>query len=78
MFERSEALLKILCAGLGALVLWQAVHAVQRSNPLAGASIPALPSLPGSTNAQAEAKAPVPARGRGFGHQRTAWRGPTV
>ena len=55
MFERSEVVFKILCAGLGALVLWQAVRAIQRSDPLAGASIPALPSLPASTNVQAAA-----------------------
>jgi hypothetical protein len=56
MFERSEVVFKILCAGAGVLVLWQVVRAVQRSDPLAGASIPALPSLPASTNTQAEAK----------------------
>ncbi|MGA2657688.1 MAG: hypothetical protein ABSH34_09230 [Verrucomicrobiota bacterium] len=56
MFERSEVVFKILCAGVGALVLWQVVGAVQRSDPLAGASIPALPSLPASTNIQAGAK----------------------
>jgi hypothetical protein len=56
MFERSEVVFKILCAGVGALVLWQVVRAVQRSDPLAGASIPALPSLPASTNIQAGAK----------------------
>lgn len=67
MFERSEALLKILCAGLGALILWQAVHAVQRSNPLAGTSIPPLPSLPGATNGPAEAKGPTPQPGGGSG-----------
>ena len=53
MFERSEVAFKILCAGLAALVLWQVVRALERSDPLAGASIPALPSLPGSTNAPA-------------------------
>ena len=52
MFERSEVVFKILCAGVGALVLWQVVHAIQRSNPLAAATIPALPSLPASTNIQ--------------------------
>ncbi len=56
MFERSEVVFKILCAGVGALVLWQVVRAIQRSDPLAGASIPALPSLPASTNIQAGAK----------------------
>jgi len=55
VFERSEAVFKILCAGLAALVLWQVVRALERSDPLAGASIPALPSLPGSTNLQAGA-----------------------
>lgn len=55
MFERSEVMFKLLCAGVGALVLWQAVHAIQRSDPLAGASIPALPSLPAATNTQAGA-----------------------
>jgi len=56
MFERSEVLFKILCAGVGALVVWQAVHAIQRSDPLAGASIPALPSLPAATNTEAGAR----------------------
>jgi hypothetical protein len=56
MFERSEVVFKVLCAGVGALVLWQVVRAVQRSDPLSGASIPALPSLPASTNIQAGAK----------------------
>jgi hypothetical protein len=56
MFERSEVVFKILCAGIGALVIWQGVRAFQRSDPLAGAHIPALPSLPASTNSQAEAK----------------------
>ena len=55
MFERSEVAFKILCAGLAALVLWQVVRALERSDPLAGASIPALPSLPGSTNLPAGA-----------------------
>ena len=50
MFERSEVVFKILCVGLGAVVLWQGVRAIQHSDPLAGASIPALPSLPSDTN----------------------------
>ena len=56
MFGRSEVVFKVLCAGIGALVIWQGVRAIQRSDPLAGASIPALPSLPASTNTQAGAR----------------------
>ena len=46
MLERSELTLKIACALLAALLLYQLSRAVSRWNPLAHSSIPALPTLP--------------------------------
>ncbi len=65
MFERSEVVFKILCVGLGAVVLWQGVRAIQRSDPLAGASIPALPSLPSDTNLVAKGTNALKSEGGG-------------
>ena len=53
MLERSEPVLKALCVALAALLLFQVVRLVVRSNPLAHLNIPALPTLPPDTNALA-------------------------
>jgi hypothetical protein len=51
MFERTEPVLKVLCAALAALLVFQVVRTVARGDPLAHLSIPALPTLPPDTNA---------------------------
>ncbi len=56
MRERTEQILKIACFALAALLLYQLVRAVIRSNPLANVSIPELPSLAANTNAPAGTK----------------------
>jgi hypothetical protein len=53
MLERSERVLKAICAALAALLLFQVVRLVVRSDPLAHLNIPALPTLPPDTNAPA-------------------------
>src|ERR1035441_6765232 len=53
MLERLTPVLKVLCAALAALVLFQVVRLVVRSDPLAHLNIPALPTLPPDTNAPA-------------------------
>ena len=57
MPDRFERPLKILCLGLGALLFIQLAFLVWRGDPLAHLTIPALPTLPGETNAAAK---PVP------------------
>jgi hypothetical protein len=54
MLERSEPILKAICLALAALVLFQVVRLVMRSDPLAHLNIPALPTLPPDTNAPAD------------------------
>jgi hypothetical protein len=51
MRERVAQILKIVCFGLGALLLVQLVKVAYHANPLSGASIPQVPSLPSDTNA---------------------------
>ena len=51
MLKRSEPVLKAICLALAALVLFQVVRLVLRSDPLAHLNIPALPTLPPDTNA---------------------------
>jgi hypothetical protein len=53
MRERAERILRIVCYALAALLLYQVARDVIRSNPLAGARIPELPTLAGDTNAPA-------------------------
>jgi hypothetical protein len=53
MLERLTPVLKVICAALAALVLFQVVRLVVRSDPLAHLNIPALPTLPPDTNAPA-------------------------
>ena len=53
MLERSEPVLKVICAALAALLLFQVVRLVVRNDPLAHLNIPALPTLPPDTNAPA-------------------------
>lgn len=53
MLERLEPVLKAVCLALAALVLFQVVRLVVRSDPLAHLNIPALPTLPPDTNAPA-------------------------
>lgn len=53
MLERLEPILKGVCVALAALLLFQVVRLVARSNPLAHLNIPALPTLPPDTNAPA-------------------------
>jgi len=53
MLERSEPILKAFCLALAALVLFQVVRLVVRSDPLVHLNIPALPTLPPDTNAPA-------------------------
>jgi hypothetical protein len=45
MLERSERVLKIICLGLAAIMLYELVGAVLRHNPLEHMSIPTLPAL---------------------------------
>jgi hypothetical protein len=52
MRERTEALLKIVCATLGLLLLVQVGRVALRSSPLAHVKIPALPTLPPEPAAQ--------------------------
>ena len=68
MLERLEPILKVICVALAALVLFQVVRLVVRSDPLAHLNIPALPTLPPDTNAPAgtatnSLAAPGPAKG---------------
>ncbi len=51
MRERVAQILKIVCFGLAALLLVQLVKVAYHANPLSGASIPQVPSLPADTNA---------------------------
>src|ERR1035437_7159925 len=51
MLERLQPVLKVICAALAALVLFQVVRLVVRSDPLAHLNIPALPTMPPDTNA---------------------------
>ncbi len=53
MLERSETGLKVICAALAAVLLFQVVRLIARSDPLAHLNIPALPTLPPDTNAPA-------------------------
>ena len=57
MLERSEMVLKGTCLALAALVLFQCSRFVMRSGSLARLSIPALPSLPDSSDARTGGKA---------------------
>ena len=56
MLERSEMVLKVTCLALAALVLFQCSRFVMRSDSLARITIPALPSLPDNSDAQAGGK----------------------
>lgn len=51
MRERSEQIFKLVCLGLGVLLAVQLAKAVMHFNPLAGITIPELPSLAAETNA---------------------------
>lgn len=53
MLERLEKILKVVCAVLAALFVFQVARLVLRSNPLAQLKIPALPTLSPDTNAPA-------------------------
>lgn len=55
MLERSERLLKLISYGLGAILLLQFVRIALRANPLAHATIPAVPSL-ATTNVAGDGK----------------------
>jgi hypothetical protein len=50
MFERFERPVKIVCAAMAALVVWQLGSLILGGDPLAHLKIPGLPSLPGATN----------------------------
>jgi len=56
MLERSETVLKFACLALAALILLQCSRFMLRSDSLARLTIPALPSLPASSEAQSETK----------------------
>ncbi len=56
MLERSEMVLKGTCLALAALVLFQCSRLLMRSGSLARLSIPALPALPDSSDAQTGGK----------------------
>jgi hypothetical protein len=56
MLERLEPVLKVICAVLAALLLYQLVRLVAHSNPLAHITIPALPVLAPETNAPGSGK----------------------
>lgn len=51
MLERAEPILKLVCAGLVALLLVQAAGAARRSNPLKRTSVPVPPTWSPPTNA---------------------------
>jgi hypothetical protein len=51
MRERVAQILKIVCCGLAALLIVQLVKVAHHANPLAGATLPQVPSLPVDTNA---------------------------
>jgi hypothetical protein len=53
MLDRLEPVLKVVCAVLAALVLYQLVRLATHINPLAHLTIPALPTLPADTNSPA-------------------------
>jgi len=63
MLKRSELILKVVCLGLAALLVFQFSRFATHKAPLANWSIPELPSLPPAANAQppAIAAAGVPA-----------------
>jgi hypothetical protein len=54
MFERFERPIKIICLGLAVLLAWQLGSAILSGDPLAHLKIPALPTLPGTTNETAK------------------------
>ena len=56
MLERSEIVLKVACLVLMALLLYQCSRFVMRRDSLARLNIPALPSLPDDSDAQAGGK----------------------
>src|SRR6266487_2422092 len=56
MLERSETVLKVACLVLMALLLYQCSRFVMRRDSLARLNIPALPSLPDDSEAQAGGK----------------------
>ena len=60
MLERLEPVLKVICAVLAALLLYQLGRLVAHSDPLARLTIPALPTLPAETNAPASGNATNP------------------
>ena len=62
MRERIAQILKIVCFGLAALLVVQLVKIGFRANPLAGAVIPQVPSLPADTNAAPAVAANKPPR----------------
>lgn len=62
MRERAEQILKIVCAVLGLLLAFQLGKLAIHPNPLAGVTIPDLPSLPAETNAIAAVTTRPPAR----------------
>lgn len=62
MRERVAQILKIVCVGLAALLVVQLVKIGFRANPLAGAVIPQVPSLPADTNATPSVAANKPLR----------------
>jgi len=57
MLERLEPVLKVICAILAALLLYQLGRLVAHRDPLARLTIPALPTLPAETNAPAAGNA---------------------
>lgn len=60
MLERLEPVLKIICAILAALLLYQLGRLVAHRDPLARLTIPALPTLTPDTNAPASVNATNP------------------
>lgn len=56
MRKHSEKTLRLFCLALGALLLFQVVRLVVRKNPLAGLSIPALPTFTVATDPPAGGK----------------------
>jgi len=69
MRDRGEQVLRIVCLGLAALLLYQLVKVALRVNPLRGVAIPALPALASDTNAPAnevgKGSNSAPARAKG-------------
>ncbi|HZL43218.1 MAG TPA: hypothetical protein VFD66_08045 [Verrucomicrobiae bacterium] len=65
MRDRLELILKCACWAIAALLIYQLIGVAFRVNPLRGAKVPELPSLPGSAAGLSNAAPAVLAAGKG-------------